>query len=156
MKNIHLPSLELILPKEVEIHYKRSHIDSMAYVDRAERANFYIRKFINQNRIDYKEFFWVMLLNRANRILAFTEIGSGTTAGVTVNTKEIFQLALLSNASSIILIHNHPSGKLEISRSDRDLTNKVKESAELLDVQVLDHIIITSESYLSFAEEGEL
>jgi len=156
MRNIYLPSLELVLPKEVEIHYKRPLIDSMAYIDRAERADFYIRRFINLERVDYKEFFWVMLLNRGNRVLAFAEIGSGTTEGVCVNTKEIFQLALLTNASSIILVHNHPSGKLETSERDRYITEKIKEGTKLFDIQLLDHIIITSESYLSFAEEGEL
>ncbi len=156
MKNVLLPSLGLVTPREVELHYKRPIFDAMAYVDKAERADFYIRKFINQDIIDFKEFFWTLFLNSANRILAFSEIGSGTSNMVAVNIKEIFQIALVLNASSIILCHNHPSGKLEISSSDKQFTHRVKESAALLSIELLDHLIITSESYLSFAEQGEL
>jgi DNA repair protein RadC len=156
MKNLHLPSPDLTAPREVELHYKRPLYKSMVLIKRSENANTYIRKFINTDRLDLKEFFWVMLLSSANRVMAFTQIGSGTTNGVAINVKEIFQLTLLTNASAIILCHNHPSGKLEISEADKTVTKKIGEAAEMLDIVLLDHLIITSESYLSFADEGEL
>jgi len=75
---------------------------------------------------------------------------------VVTNYKEILQLALLSNASAIILAHNHPSGDLNISASDRRVTSKIMEVTEIIEVTLLDHIIITSESYVSFSDSGEL
>ena len=97
-----------------------------------------------------------MLLNNSSRVLAFSEINSGKTDLVVVNIKEILQMALLTNASSIIIFHNHPSGKLQISETDNNLTRIVKEAVKNIGLSLLDHIIITSESYMSFADESKL
>ena len=115
------------------------------------------RKIIDEHRIDYKEIFCVMLLSRANQVLGISEIGSGSTAGVVMNTKEIFQLALLTNACACItLCHNHPSGKLIPSEQDKECTSKISEACKLLDIKLLDHIILTSEGHYSFSDEGML
>ena len=156
MKNIHLPSLELYTPQEVTIHYKRPYYESMAHIRNSEDSNFYLRKFIDADKIDHKEFFWVLLLNNGNRLLAFSEIGSGSDAGVVINHKEIFQLILRINASSFIVAHNHPSGSLTISKQDKEETQRLEKISKLLSIRFLDHLIITSESFLSFADAGRM
>ena len=96
----------------------------------------------------------VMLLNRANRVLGLIDISLGGTAGTIADPKVIFAAAIKSNASGIILIHNHPSGNLKPSQQDLNLTKKIKAGGQILDIGVMDHLIITSESYFSFADEG--
>lgn len=149
-------SKELTIPYEIEIHYKRPLFKTMTLIENSEDAQRVIRSFINKQKIDLKECFWVLLLSHANRLLGFSEVSTGTTRGVMVNTKEIFQLLLKSNASAFIVCHNHPSGKLVVSESDKKHTRKLKTLAQLIEVSLLDHIIITSEDYLSFSNEGEL
>jgi len=100
-----------------------------------------------------KEQFWVILLNRANRILKKEQISSGGVSGTVADPKIIFKAALDQYASSIILVHNHPSGNLKPSQADIDLTNKMKAAGKLLEIPVLDHIIFGDEGYFSFADE---
>lgn len=102
------------------------------------------------------EEFWVLLLNRANRVTKKKQISLGGVAGTVADPKIIFKLALEELASGIILAHNHPSGNLTASQADIDLTKKLKEAGKLLDIQVLDHLIIAGKKYLSFADEGLL
>jgi len=106
------------------------------------------------DRLDLVEQFKVMLLNRANRVLGIIEISTGGMSGTLADPKVIFVAALKAAASSIILIHNHPSGNLKPSQADLSLTKKLKTGGEILEVAVLDHLIITSEGYLSMADEG--
>jgi len=101
----------------------------------------------------YEEF-WILLLNRANRILKKLNISEGGISGTVADPKKIFKLALDNNASSIILCHNHPSGNIQPSESDVKLTNKLKEAGKMLDLPVIDHIIIGEDNYYSFADEG--
>ena len=140
----------------VELHYVRPPIEKLVHITSALEADSYIRRHINTRRIDLKEFFWVVLLTNANQALGFAEIGSGTDKGIRVNVKEIFQLALISNAAAIIISHSHPSGKLVPSTADKSITEKIKEIGLLLSITLLDHLIITSESFYSFKEEGLL
>jgi DNA repair protein RadC len=102
------------------------------------------------------EAFWIILLNRANRVIKKHQISQGGVAGTVADPKIIFKVALEELASGIILAHNHPSGNLTASQADIDLTKKLKESGKLLDIQVLDHIIIAGKKYFSFADEGLL
>lgn len=102
------------------------------------------------------EEFVVVLLNRGNKIMTHKTISRGGVSGTVADAKIIFQIALEKLASSIILAHNHPSGNLTASQADIRLTNKLKEGASLLDLQVLDHLIIGDENYLSFADDGLL
>lgn len=108
------------------------------------------------NKIELLEQFKIMLLNRANRVLGIYEVSSGGMAGTVADPKLIFSIALKACATSIILAHNHPSGNLKPSQADINLTRKMKDGGNLLDIVVLDHLIITSESYYSFADEGLL
>ncbi len=102
------------------------------------------------------EQFWLLLLNRANKLIRKENISEGGTAGTVADPKRIFKIAIDHNASYIILAHNHPSGNMSPSDEDIRLTRKIKEGAKLLDMQVLDHIILGENNYYSFADEGVL
>ncbi len=102
------------------------------------------------------EEFWVVLLNRANVVMKKVQISVGGVAGTVADPKLIFKTALESLASSMILVHNHPSGNLKPSQADKDLTHKLKEAGRYLEIPILDHLIITETSYYSFADEGIL
>jgi DNA repair protein RadC len=102
------------------------------------------------------EEFWVVLLNRANVVMKKVQISVGGVAGTVADPKLIFKTALENLASSMILVHNHPSGNLKPSQADKDLTHKLKEAGRYLEISILDHLIITETSYFSFADEGIL
>lgn len=137
---------------EVQIHYKRPLYDTEKTIKGPRSADAILRDFIDMDRIDLKEFFWVILLTNAHQVIGISEIGVGCSKGVTVNVKEVCQLALLSNAASIVVAHNHPSGKLEPSQLDRNITGKLTEILHVLDIALLDHLIITSEGYTSLSD----
>jgi DNA repair protein RadC len=101
-----------------------------------------------------KEEFWVLLMNRANRVIKKKRVSEGGVSGTVADPKIIFKLALEELASGLIVAHNHPSGNLQASQSDLDLTKKLKEAGKFLEIQLLDHIIIANQKYLSFADEG--
>lgn len=115
-------------------------------------------KFVSPNwpDIEYRESFAVLLLNRGMQVLGITWISKGGVSGTVVDAKIIFQSALRANCTTLILIHNHPSGTLNPSTPDINITNKIKDGAKLLDMSVVDHIILSSEGYYSFADEGIL
>jgi DNA repair protein RadC len=102
------------------------------------------------------ESFWILLLNRANRMIRKVSISEGGIAGTVADPKKIFKIALDQNATAIILCHNHPSGNIQPSEADIRLTKKMKEAGLLLDLPILDHLIISSNGYFSFADEGML
>lgn len=100
------------------------------------------------------EAFWVLLLNRNNRVEAQKQISLGGVAGTVVDAKVVYKYALESLASSIVLAHNHPSGNLQPSQADISLTKKLVEAGKSLDIKVLDHIIVSHLGYYSFLDEG--
>ncbi|MGB1283647.1 MAG: JAB domain-containing protein [Polaribacter sp.] len=151
-----LPSTEILGYAEIEIHYKRPLFDAIKHIKCSEEVNDLIWQFANTNQIDFKEFFWVVLLNNANRVLGISKTSMGSSSSVSVSVKEICQLALMTSSVHVIVIHNHPSGVLDPSKADKNITTKIKKALRLLDVNLLDHLIITSESYYSFADQGEL
>ncbi len=102
------------------------------------------------------EEFWIILLNRANKIISKKKVSMGGTSGTVVDPKIIFKEAIQVACSNIIAVHNHPSGTNEPSLADKELTKKLKTGANHLDIQLIDHIIIAGNSYYSFADEGEL
>ena len=102
------------------------------------------------------EEFWIILLNRANKIISKKKVSMGGTSGTVVDHKIIFKEAIQVACSNIIAVHNHPSGTNEPSLADKELTKKLKTGANHLDIQLIDHIIIAGNSYYSFADEGEL
>lgn len=100
------------------------------------------------------EEFWMLLINRANLVEHKIMISKGGVAGTVVDNKIIFKQALDHLASSIVLVHNHPSTNLKPSKADLSITKKICASGKLLDIKVLDHIIIAGDSYFSFADEN--
>ncbi|MCA6423708.1 MAG: DNA repair protein RadC [Flavobacterium sp.] len=100
------------------------------------------------------EEFWVLYLNNSNKVIYKSQLSKGGITGTVVDVRLIFKTALEQNATSIILTHNHPSGKLLASDADKEITKKLKLAGEQLDIKVLDHIIITENGYYSFQDEG--
>ncbi|MFM8431391.1 MAG: DNA repair protein RadC [Bacteroidota bacterium] len=102
------------------------------------------------------EEFWVAYLNRANMLIGREQISKGGMTGTVADPKIIFQSALRQKACSIILCHNHPSGNIKPSEADIRLTKNLVEAGRVLEISVLDHLIVTRESYYSFADEGKI
>lgn len=100
------------------------------------------------------EEFWVLYLNNSNKVIYKAQLSKGGITGTVVDIRLLFKTAFEQNATSIILTHNHPSGKLQASDADLEITKKLKLAGNQLDVKVLDHIIITENSYFSFQDEG--
>jgi len=140
--------------QEVKVTYKRPLLSTMPRVRKSQEAEAVLRKFIDPERIDYKEFFWIILLSRSHHVLGVAQIAEGGTTSTQVNLKEIFQLIIKTNAVNFVLCHNHPSGNLQPSEADIVITRRIKEVAQILDITLLDHLIISSEGYLSFSDEG--
>ena len=151
-----LPLKELLSCNEIQLHYKRQLFNTMPHLNCVEESERYLREIIDLQRIDLVEFFWVMYLTNSNRLIAVAEIGVGSTNLVAVSVKTIFQKALLINAVGIIVAHNHPSGSLQASEADIAMTKKINSAAKIFEMALVDHIIITSEGFLSFAQEGLL
>jgi len=107
----------------------------------------------NASTIELKEEFKVLLLNRAGHCIGIIDISTGSTKSTVVEPKMVFIGALKTNADSIILVHNHPSGQLKPSENDLLLTQRLVNGGKLLEVQVLDHLIISKEGYFSMADE---
>ena len=102
------------------------------------------------------EEFWLVICNRANRVLDKIRISSGGMHGTVVDVKVLMKIALEKSASGILIAHNHPSGNLSPSEEDRVLTKKIDQAARLMDINLLDHIIVAGNKYTSFADEGWL
>jgi len=102
------------------------------------------------------EEFWILLLNRSNRIISRERVSAGGVTGTVVDARIVFKRALDMLACSIILCHNHPSGSIRPSQADIDLTKKMKAAGKTLDILVVDHLIISNKNYYSFADEGLL
>lgn len=103
----------------------------------------------------YEEF-WVLFLNNSMKVLHKSQLSKGGITGTVVDVRLIFKLALEQNATSIILVHNHPSGSLQPSEADFEVTKKIKIAGKTLDISVIDHIIITETSYYSFKDETKI
>ena len=106
--------------------------------------------------IQLRETFYIMLLNRANKVKGIVPISKGGIVGTVADIRIIFSIALKTMSTGIIMAHNHPSGNLKPSKADTDLTQRCRKAGGLLDINMLDHLIVTEEGYWSFADEGAL
>jgi DNA repair protein RadC len=115
-----------------------------------------LKDFFPEELIHLQEQFVVMYLNRANRIIGIYRLSTGGITGTVADPRLILGTALKVAATSIILSHNHPSGNMQPSKADELLTNKIKEAAKFMDIQLSDHIVISpiDGAYYSFADEG--
>jgi DNA repair protein RadC len=108
----------------------------------------------DQDSIEHVEEFKLILLTRSNKVLGIASISKGGISGTVTDVRIILQYAIKANASGLIICHNHPSGNLQPSESDMAITKKVKDSAKLMDLQLLDHLIIIPEGrYYSMGDE---
>lgn len=113
-----------------------------------------IRKYWNNEAIALQEQVMAFYLNNANKLIGYKLISTGTMTACLVDVKLIVSLALHCMATYVIIAHNHPSGKMQPSKQDIQITEKIKKALELIDVRLMDHIILSSENYLSLANEG--
>ena len=140
---------------EVKLAYRTTvNPETCPKIQSSQNAADLIRSVFSEDDIERIEIFALLLLSRSNRVLGWAKISQGGVSATVVDAKVVFQTALLANASSIILTHNHPSGNTTPSEQDKMITKRIKEGGKLLEIEVLDHIIITKESYYSFADEG--
>ena len=148
-----MKTTEFTMP-EITISYK----DNVKASERikilsSETSYSYLKPFYAEC-MEHHEESYVMFLNRANKALGVSLISKGGMAETVMDVKIILQTALKVHASGIILSHNHPSGNLRPSEPDKQITSKIKEACKVLDLHLLDHIILTEESYYSFTDEG--
>ncbi len=140
---------------EIEIIYRNgTQPNERPKITKSQHCYELVKSIWNPDTIEYKEEFLIVLLNKGNHVLGVSKISQGGTSGCTVDRKMIFQCALKSNASSIILVHNHPSGNLNPSEQDKYITRKLMEGAVLLEVGILDHLIISPYGFYSFSDDG--
>lgn len=141
---------------EIEVVYKPAISDKPIISSSLDAYNVLV-KFFPIETLSLQERFVAMYLNRSNRVIGVYPMSVGGITGTVVDVRLLLSVALKTAATGIILAHNHPSGNLKPSEADKDLTNKIRKASEYMDIKLLDHLIIVSESkYLSFTEDGLL
>jgi DNA repair protein RadC len=140
---------------EISVSYYPKLANSPRIIRSEEAYPIFMRFFPNET-IHLQERFMVMYLNCANRVIGIYPISTGGITGTVADTRLILGVALKVAATSLMLAHNHPSGNLNPSQNDLQLTSKIKEAAKFMDIRVIDHFILSPEEgkYLSFADEG--
>jgi len=146
--------LNLFQITEVELIYKGKGDHNRPVVQSATEAYVVLRDHWDANKIELLEQFKVLLLDTNNEVLAISELSTGGIAGTVADPKLIFATALKARAASIIIAHNHPSGSLNPSTADLELTRKLANAGNFLDIKVLDHLILSRNSFHSMQNEG--
>ena len=123
---------------------------------KSEDAYKYLKGIYSPDTIEHKEEFYIILLGASSIVLGWVKVASGNIDACMVDPRLVFQSAILGNATAIILSHNHPSGNTRPSQQDIEMTRQLKQGGELLKIKVLDHIIVTNDSYYSFGDEGTI
>lgn len=142
---------------EVELIYKKKERTANAKkIDSSKVAFDILFSLWDKNKIDYVEHFYVLYLNRANKVIGSMLLSTGGCVGTVVDVKVLVQGALLSNAQGIIMAHNHPSGNLNPSNNDLDITSRIKTACNYFEITLLDHLILADNTYYSFKDEGRL
>lgn len=142
---------------EVELVYKTKVKASERPLIRTSRDCYEtLKKVWDENKMEMQEEFKVLLVNKGNRVTGVYEASSGGITGTVADPRLILAAAIKGLAVAIVLAHNHPSGNLKPSLADEQLTAKIKTAASYHDIRILDHIIITTDAYYSFADEGLL
>ena len=142
---------------EVELIYKKKESTANAKkIDTSKIAFDILFSLWDKNKIEYVEHFYVLYLNRANKVIGSMLLSTGGCVGTVVDVKVLIQGALLSNAQAIVIAHNHPSGSLTPSNNDLDITSRIKTACNYFEISLLDHLIIADNDYYSFKDEGRL
>lgn len=140
---------------EVQVSYKPDYnISERPKITSSQQTYSLLKQQWDMGKISFLEEFKVILLNRSNHVLGIVDISMGGVSGTYVDPKVVFAVALKCTASGIILTHNHPSGSIRPSEADIKLTKRLVECGKLLDINVWDHIILSEESYYSFADDA--
>lgn len=140
--------------KLYELKKLQTHFPAATIKDSKTAAEF-VRQFYGDD-LEVFESFFVLMLNKANKTIGYAKISQGGIAGTVVDIRIIMKYAVESLAAGIIVAHNHPSGNLKPSEADMSITKRLKEACTILDIQLLDHVILTADGYASFADEGWL
>lgn len=147
--------MDFPVAQEVDTNvYRKIPSNEMHQINSSKSVVDFVRP--NWECLDYVETMKAVYMNRSNKIIGTKIISTGGIESVLVDVRVVFQAALLCNASSLILVHNHPSGNLIPSDGDIRITRKVKEAGLIMDIKLLDHIIISDVGFYSFADEGQL
>ncbi len=139
---------------EIHVSYKPGLTSSTTTITNSQNAYEIFKSLFPEDTISLQEQFVVLYLNRANRLIGSYQLSKGGITGTIADVRLILSVALKTLATGLILAHNHPSGNLKPSEADIQLTQKVKDAAKLLDIELIDHIIISSEGFYSFVDEG--
>lgn len=144
-------AITLISALELGRRRKYSELKEKHKIGSSNDAFRYMQPFLED--LSYEEF-WVIYMNRSNRVIDQLKISQGGVSGTVIDVRIILKHGLEKLASTLIICHNHPSGNLQPSKSDIQITAKLKEAAKFHDIDLLDHLIISDNSYYSFADEG--
>lgn len=140
---------------EIKVSYSSTNLERIKVTSSQVLYSLVLKQW-NLDLIEFQEEVKIVLLNRAQIVLGIYELSKGGVSGTVVDIKIILGIALKCNASSIVIAHNHPSGNLEPSEADKSITKRLKEASKILDLNLLDHLIITKEGYYSFSDNGIL
>ena len=145
------------LLNELSITYTKK-LFSNTSITNSKAANSLIREMYQHtsSEVELKEYFFIVLLNRANEVIGYHKLSEGGICATLVDIRIAFATALKSLAVGMLLVHNHPSGNLKPSQQDIKLTKDFCKAGDLLEIKILDHLIISVEGYYSFADEGQL
>lgn len=146
-----------LIASEVELIYRtKIKASERPLIDSSYSAFKIALEAWNQDKIELLEQFKVLMLSNNNKVLGVCEMSSGGITGTIVDVRLLFAALLKAKATAFIIVHNHPSGKLAPSEADKQITAKIKQASQVLDIALLDHLIITPDNYYSFADQGVL
>jgi DNA repair protein RadC len=140
---------------EVTLQYKTQCQKKGKAMSAREAYDILVSTF-REGTIDYKEYAKVLYLNQANEVVAYNTVSEGGITETAIDIRLVLQGALLTNATQVLLAHNHPSGNLKPSPQDNMITQRLKKACEIMRIHLVDHLIITSTGYYSYREEGRI
>ena len=140
---------------QITVSYKDADSSRRTLI-RSSKDSYNILRSIYEDCMQHHEECWAMFLNNSGKMLGISCISKSGINAALVDIRIILQTALVSHATSIILSHNHPSGNIVATNADSCLTSRLKKACDILDIRLLDHIILTEDSYLSYSDEGML
>ena len=142
---------------EISIKYKGTKKSDLKQIKNSEEVYEVCKLLFNESTIDWKEEVVLLCLSNAKKLLGYYKVSSGGMTGTVMDARIVFTTALnCIGTTAIILAHNHPSGQLRPSDADDRITNNIKEFGRMIDITLLDHLIVTSEGYYSYLDNGNL
>lgn len=153
-KDLRIEAKEIINCAEVTVSYRnKQKVSERTKISSSTDAYFYLKPLFGME-LELREKFFCLLMNQAAHVIAVFKVGEGGITATVADIRIILSVALATYSTSIIVAHNHPSGNTTPSNTDKELTNKLKAAANMMDIRVLDHLILTEETYFSFGDEG--